>query len=65
MTKGVTWIEVFEGIDGKWYFHGKAKNGKIVADSQGYTRKWSAKRAARRVFGTSIGINESQEKHAV
>jgi uncharacterized protein YegP (UPF0339 family) len=25
--------------DGQWYFHLKAKNGEIIAQSQGYTTK--------------------------
>lgn len=41
-------IELFEGRDGKWYFHRKAGNGKISAPSQGYTHRRSARSAAKR-----------------
>lgn len=33
--------------DGKWYFHYVARNGEIVAPSQGYTRKIDARHAIR------------------
>ena len=32
-------LEVFEGRDGLWYFRVQAANGKIVAQSEGYTRR--------------------------
>ena len=33
---------LFEGEDGQWYFHLKAGNGQIIAQSEGYTRKSNA-----------------------
>lgn len=42
-------VELFQSFrNGKWYFHKRSTNGKITLPSQGYTRKSSAKRAARR-----------------
>ncbi len=35
-------FEIFKGLDGKYYFHVKAKNGEIVLQSQAYTTKASA-----------------------
>ncbi|MCA9801543.1 MAG: YegP family protein [Cyanobacteria bacterium HKST-UBA02] len=35
-------FEIFEGVDGKYYFHLKAENGLIIAASQGYTTRQSA-----------------------
>lgn len=35
-------FETFQGTDGKYYFHLRAKNGQIVLQSQGYTTKASA-----------------------
>jgi len=32
-------FEYWRGWDGDWYFHGIARNGKIVFPSEGYTRK--------------------------
>jgi len=46
----VTVVEVFEGEDGMFYFHGKAGNGEIVAESEAYTRKSDALEAGGRVF---------------
>lgn len=40
-------IRFFKGANGEYYFHILGKNGEIVATSEGYTRKWSAKRAAK------------------
>lgn len=48
----VTKIEIYKGrgLIYRWRWRAKARNGEIVATSQGYTRKWSAKRAARKTF---------------
>lgn len=35
-------FQTFKGLDGKYYFHVKAKNGEIVLQSQAYTTKASA-----------------------
>jgi len=41
-------IEVWEGLDNQWYWHLKnARNGQILAHSEGYTRKGSAVRVAK------------------
>lgn len=32
-------IEVWQGVDGDWYFHVTHRNGKIICTSEGYTRK--------------------------
>jgi uncharacterized protein YegP (UPF0339 family) len=42
-------IEVYPSPDG-WRFRAIAANGEIVANGEAYTRKWSAKRAARSLF---------------
>jgi len=38
-------ITVFEAV-GDWRFHARAKNGEILFQSEGYTRKEDAERAA-------------------
>ena len=43
----ITTVEVFKGKGG-WYFHARAKNGEIGTQSEAYTRKASAVRAAKR-----------------
>ena len=50
MAKRRYWIEIFKGVDGKFYFHRKAANGKINSPSQGYATKSNAKRAAKKLF---------------
>ena len=43
-------VYVYRGLDDQWYWRKvETHNGKKVADGgEGFTRKWSAKRAARR-----------------
>lgn len=48
MGKSRTTVELFRGLDDKWYFHKKHPNGKISSHSQGYKHKRSAKKAAQR-----------------
>lgn len=35
-------FEIFQGKDGKFYFHLKSSNGEIIAQSQGYSSKQHA-----------------------
>jgi uncharacterized protein YegP (UPF0339 family) len=42
-------IEYWQGRDGRWYFHKRARNGKVVDASQGYANAGNARRAARRL----------------
>lgn len=41
-------VEVFAGSDGRWFFHKRSANGRIVSPSQGYATASGARRAARR-----------------
>ena len=43
-------IELLVGRDGRWNYHRRATNGQITDQSQGYTRKDSARRAARKAY---------------
>jgi len=36
-------FEIFKGINGQFYFRIKASNGQVIAQSEGYTQKQSAK----------------------
>jgi uncharacterized protein YegP (UPF0339 family) len=45
-----TTVELFQDRYGDWRFRAKAGNGEIIAASEGYSRKDSAKRGARRAF---------------
>lgn len=39
-------ITLRHGADGQWYFRAKAPNNEIVFQSEGYTRREDAERAA-------------------
>lgn len=41
---------LFPGRRSQWYVRLKSSNGEILAVSEAYSSKWSAKRAARRNF---------------
>lgn len=48
MTTGKR-IEVYRGGDG-WRWRAITRNGEIIATGESHSRKWNAKRAARRAF---------------
>jgi uncharacterized protein YegP (UPF0339 family) len=50
MTGKRSWIELWQGNSGRWYFHKKSPNGKITMDSQGYKQRRYAKVAIKREF---------------
>jgi len=33
-------VEIFQGQDGLWYWHVKARNHRIVVQSEGYSDRW-------------------------
>lgn len=46
-------FEVYKDLAGEWRWRVTAANGEIIAVSgEGFTRKWSAKRAGKRAFRT-------------
>lgn len=48
MKKSPITIQTAKGKNGLWYWHARAKNGKIVADgSEGYNRRSGAKRGCK------------------
>jgi len=48
MTSRPTVFEVLKNSAGKWFWHERAGNGKIMDVAQAYTRKGSALSAARK-----------------
>lgn len=56
VSKPVFWT--FQGLDGKYYFHLRAKNGQIVLQSQSYTTKASAKKGI-----DSVSVNGAVEEN--
>lgn len=47
--------EYFPGSDGQWYVRLRYANNRKFTASEGYTREWSAKRAAKKV-GKVFGV---------
>jgi len=64
-------FEIFNGVDGLFYFHLKAENGEITASSQRYTTKQSAdngitaiKRIASEAVVIDLTLTESSHSRA-
>jgi uncharacterized protein len=53
-AQGTTKIEIFQGLDAKYYFHLRANNGEIVLQSQGYTSRTGASSGATSVQNNGI-----------
>ena len=54
-------IEVFRSSkSGEFYFHIKARNGKIVAASQGYTRRDAAIKGLRSLKNNLAKVSEDE-----
>ena len=51
-------IRVFQGNDGQWYWSLKARNGQVMAQSEGYTRRQGAMRAAERLQSMLVPMTE-------
>lgn len=50
-----TFIELFKGRGKKpWRFRAIARNGEIIGQSQGYTRRHSARLGARRAYPGAV-----------
>ena len=50
--------EIFEGEDGQWYWRLKSSNNRIVAQSEGYTRKYDAESAAKKLADIAIAAED-------
>ena len=57
-------FELFKGKDGQWYFRLKSANHEIVLASEGYTRKWNAKKGIASVENNGIDLSNYQLKEA-
>jgi uncharacterized protein YegP (UPF0339 family) len=53
-TRGPT-FEVKKNVDGKWFWHERSSNGKIVDVAQAYSKKSNAVRAAKRKMSRTEG----------
>ena len=49
-----TRFELFKGIDNQWYFSLVATNGKVIAQSEGYTQKKGALRGIKAVKSCAL-----------
>ncbi len=54
-------IHVREAVNGKWYLRLVGDNGKIVAHTQTYTRKWNAQRQAKKLEAMFAGDDPAPE----
>lgn len=43
-------FELFKGKNGDWYFHLKASNGKLIAQSEGYKTKEAGRRTIKSII---------------
>ncbi len=58
-----TSVEVYRDEKGQWRWRAKAGNGEIIATGEAHTLRWSAKRAARRVFpDAELDLNPRSSK---
>jgi uncharacterized protein YegP (UPF0339 family) len=46
----VTVVQLHRGKDGQFYLRLVARNGEVLASSEGYRTRWNARRAARKNF---------------
>lgn len=68
-TTNVAGIEIYEGEDGQYYWRGRAANGEIVAQGEGYVEHGGAVDGAHKVFpGVEISpantATEGDREHA-
>lgn len=47
-AKGFTWVEIYGRTDGRVAFRQRSANNQIISSSQGYTKRSSAIRGAKR-----------------
>lgn len=48
--------------DGKWYWHLRAGNGEIIADSEGYSRKVDARQVVEAHFPDALIVELDEEE---
>ena len=61
ITEDRKMIEIYQGADKKWYWRFRAGNGRIIADgSEGYSRKYNARRAFARFTDLILIRNEAE-----
>lgn len=56
MGTNVSIVEIFQGEDSQWYWRAKAKNGEIVATSEGYSSRYNVLRAANATWPSEIPV---------
>ena len=57
MTPRRDTIEFYRDVDGRWRWHYRASNGRILADSgQAYVRRIDAVHAAERISGYMVDL---------
>ena len=54
-------FEVWKSMSGEWFFHLKSPNGKLIADSEGYSRKGNALRGIEAVKKYAVNAKIVEE----
>lgn len=60
------WVQLFKGKDHQWFWRITSRNGQILATSEGYTTKESAKEVAQNlqkclVYSEYIELNKNAD----
>ena len=55
-------FEVWKSMNGDWYFHLVAPNGKLIADSEGYSRKSNALKGIKAVKAYALNAKIVEEE---
>lgn len=53
-------IELFRGQNRQWYWRIRARNGRVLASSEGYTRRASAEQAAGRLASNMRSVQVAE-----
>lgn len=51
-------VELYKDVAGQWRWRAIGGNGEVVTNSEGYTRKWSAKRTAKKLFPEAVFVTK-------
>jgi uncharacterized protein YegP (UPF0339 family) len=62
MAAKVAQFEYWQSVTGQWYWRLRAKNGRIVAQSEGYSRKSSCLKTIEQIQDSAHGAIIEQVK---
>lgn len=47
-------FEIWRSVSGEWFWHAKARNGRIIACGEGYRNRYGMFRVLRGMFGNQF-----------